>query len=63
MDFILSTKRDISLSTSKEVEMMIFLKLFPWKLIFNTFNSNLVEERGNGTEMVKAVTLQFCSIQ
>ena len=39
--------------------MMIFLKLFPWKLIFNTFNSNLVEERGNGTEMVKAVTLQF----
>ena len=59
MDFILSTKRDISLSTSKEVEMMIFLKLFPWKLIFNTFNSNLVEERGNGTEMVKAVTLQF----
>lgn len=59
MDFILSTKRDISLSTSKEVEMMIFLKLFPWKLIFNTFNSNLVEERGNGTEKVKAVTLQF----
>ena len=59
MDFILSTKRDIFLSTSKEVEMMIFLKLFPWKLIFNTCNSNLVEERGNGTEMVKAVTLQF----
>lgn len=59
MDFILSTKRDIFLSTSKEVEMMIFLKLFPWKLIFNTFNSNLVEERGNGTEKVKAVTLQF----